>query len=285
MVAAALQTGQPQSGEFRTNGGKPPRDIALNAVPVRDTTGRPSVLAIFRDVSRLKQLEQVRREFVANVSHELRTPLSIFHGYVENLLDNPDIPKEDLTSILGILKRHSARLNALLEDLLSIARLEARTEIFTPEPIELPPFIERVAQDWSARLAAKGVSLKVELPEDLPRLTADPLRLEQVVGNLMENALKYTPSGGSISVCARVEGREFVLCVSDTGAGILPQDLPHIFERFYRAEKSRTRDHGGTGLGLSIVKHIVQTHGGTATAESQYGKGTSIILRFPMADA
>jgi two-component system phosphate regulon sensor histidine kinase PhoR len=283
LVSAALRTEESQTGEFSVTGGKTDRTIVLNCVAVRDTTGRPSVLAIFRDVSRLKQLEKVRREFVANVSHELRTPLSIFHGYVEHLLDNPDLPREDLAGILQILKRHSTRLNALLEDLLTIARLEARTEVFRPEPIDLQKFAPTVAQDWAAKLREKGVSLRLAIPKRLPPLNADPLRLEQVICNLLENALKYTASGGSITLGAEVDAQSYLVRVDDTGTGILPQDLPHIFERFYRADKARTRDQGGTGLGLSIVKHIVQCHGGSVTASSVYGQGTSIVLRFPLA--
>jgi two-component system phosphate regulon sensor histidine kinase PhoR len=282
IISAALETGEPQSAEFQISGSKPPRYIAVNVVSVLDTTDRPSALAIFRDISRLKQLEEVRREFVANVSHELRTPLSIFHGYVENLIDNPDIDRKDLTSILLILRRHSQRLNALLEDLLLLARLEARTMTLKLEPIDLADFVNTVARDWTAKLEAKGVSLEVDIAKTLPHLPADPLRLEQVFSNLLENALKYTASGGKIVVQSRMEGSHMVLRIADTGTGILPQDLPHIFERFYRADKSRTRELGGTGLGLSIVKHIVQSHGGSAHAESVYGQGTTIVLSFPM---
>lgn len=282
MVTAALGTGESQTGEFSTNhGGKSCRHFAIHAVPTRDTKGRPSVLTIFRDISRLKQLEEVRREFVANVSHELRTPLSIFHGYVETLLDNPELPREDLMGVLNVLKRHSLRLNALLEDLLILARLESRTEKFDVEPVMLQPFIRTVANDWAGKMGQKGVVLSLDIPTDLSPLPADPLRLEQVICNLLENALKYTSADGKIVISAREEPESIVLKVADSGAGILPADLPHIFERFYRADKARTRAQGGTGLGLSIVKHIVQTHGGTVHAESTYGQGTTIVMRMP----
>lgn len=252
IVTAVLKSGEAQNGEFSTNGGKPARHFAVHAVPMRDTMGRPTVLTIFRDVSRLKQLEQVRREFVANVSHELRTPLSIFHGYVENLLDFPDLPREDLTNILQILKRHSNRLNALLEDLLHLARLESRTEKLHIEAIEIPEFLQTVTKDWSGKVGQKGVMLSVDVPANLPPLPADPLRLEQVICNLLENALKYTSANGRITVSAREESDALVLRVSDDGAGILPADLPHIFERFYRADKARSRDQGGRASGSRL---------------------------------
>jgi two-component system phosphate regulon sensor histidine kinase PhoR len=223
----------------------------------------------------------VRREFVANVSHELRTPLSIFHGYVENLLDTPDIDREDLVGILKILKRHSSRLNAILEDLLILARLESRHEQLQLEPVDMEAFCETLVRDWAAKVAAKNVTLVSDVQPGLDDMLADPLRLEQVFSNLLDNALKYTPVNGQITISVRYEGESFLVAIRDSGAGIPPTDLPHIFERFYRADKARTRDQGGTGLGLSIVKHIMQSHGGSVRAESTYGSGTSIVLTFP----
>jgi two-component system phosphate regulon sensor histidine kinase PhoR len=284
LIAAALTTDQPQSGEVSFNGVKPPRHFSVNAVPMRDDEGRPGVVAIFRDVSRLRQLEDVRREFVANVSHELRTPLSIFHGYVENLLDDPAMPAPAQREIFEILRKHSLRLNALLEDLLTLARLESRHDSLRLEPLQLATFVETTCADWKSRIAKKGVELVIAIPNDLPTLNADPMRLEQVVNNLLENATKYTEQGGRIAIGAELVGDGAVeVRVEDSGIGIPPGDLPHIFERFYRADKARTRGQGGTGLGLSIVKHIVQSHGGTVRAESTYGKGTAIIFRLPLA--
>jgi two-component system phosphate regulon sensor histidine kinase PhoR len=285
MITAALKTEVIQSGEIAFNGSRPARHLAVNAVPMRDDEGQPGVVAIFRDVSRLRQLEEVRREFVANVSHELRTPLSIFHGYVENLLDNPKMPAKSQREIFEILRKHSFRLNALLEDLLILARLESRHDKIDPEPLMLADYVATTIADWASRIAKKGVELSVEIPADLPPVRADARRLEQVFNNLLENAAKYTEEGGRIAIKAAAVGEAIEVRVEDSGVGIPPADLPHIFERFYRADKARTSSKGGTGLGLSIVKHIVQIHGGTVHAESTYGKGTAIVFRLPLKAA
>jgi two-component system phosphate regulon sensor histidine kinase PhoR len=280
LVTKALQTGQAQRGDVERTADK--RHFAVHAVPVKEFSGGPCVVAIIRDMTRLRQLEEVRREFVANVSHELRTPLSIFHGYLENLVDAPSMPRKDQMEIFEILRKHSRRLNALLEDLLTLARLESRQEKMARVSMELPALLRSVAGDWSQKLAAKKLTLNVEAADNLPRVPADPQRLEQVLHNLLQNAVKYTETGGNIALRAAAYNGTVEVRVEDTGLGIPPADLPHIFERFYRADKARTRELGGTGLGLSIVKHIIQLHGGSVTAESKYGKGTTIILNLPL---
>lgn len=281
MVRAALSSGEAQTGEVEVPTMKPPRHFAVHAVPIQAQTGLPGAVMIVRDVSRLKQLEDVRREFVANVSHELRTPLSIFQGYLENLLDDPAMPRKAQAEIFDILRKHSLRLNALLEDLLRIARLEARQEKLVRSDVDLEELLQGTAADWETKIRRKKLTMLVETEPGLPHLMADRLRIEQVINNLLENALKYTDPDGRITLRATADHDAVVLRVSDTGIGIPPGDLPHIFERFYRTDKARSREQGGTGLGLSIVKHIVHLHGGTATAESTYGKGTTIILRLP----
>ncbi len=283
MVTAALRTGEAQAGEVTMSGAKPPRHFAVHAVPMRAQAGEPGVVTIVRDISRLKQLEEVRREFVANVSHELRTPLSIFQGYLENLTDDPTMPRKAQAEIFEILRKHSQRLNALLEDLLTLARLEARHEKIDPKALQLGDVIRAVTGDWAAKMRQKKLTLVIEAEPDLPRVLADRLRIEQVLHNLLENAVKYTEVEGRITLRATAETDTILLRVEDTGTGIPPADLPHIFERFYRADKARTREQGGTGLGLSIVKHIVHLHGGTVSATSKYGKGTAILLRLPRA--
>ena len=282
MISAALATGEPQTREVAMNASRPVRHFAVHAVPMRDQAGAPGVVAILRDITRLKQLEDVRRDFVANVSHELRTPLSIFHGFLENLRDDPEMAREDQAEVFAILSKHSQRLNALLEDLLTLARLESREEKLQREDIAVDAFLHDVAADWESKVAKKQLTLTLDVAANLPPLFADPLRLEQVLNNLLENAVKYTEPGGQIRVRAARAGEQIELRVEDTGVGIPPADLPHIFERFYRADKARTREQGGTGLGLSIVKHIAQTHGGSVTAESKYGVGTTIIARLPV---
>ena len=283
LFRATLAGGGPQAREI-----SPPQQplshFAASAVPLRDEHGRINgVVGVFHDISRLRQLEEVRREFVANVSHELRTPLSIFHGYLENLMDNLDMPAGDIRGILAIMRKHSLRLNALLEDLLNIARLESRREKLEPVEIETGPFICEILKDWRLKLAERKISAAVEAAPGLPPLFADAFRMEQVLNNLLENAIKFTPEGGDINISVAAEDSELVIRVADTGVGIPPADLPHVFEQFYRVEKARSREAGGTGLGLSIVKHIVDLHGGRVEAESVLGKGATIILRLPLA--
>jgi two-component system phosphate regulon sensor histidine kinase PhoR len=223
----------------------------------------------------------MRREFVANVSHELRTPLSIFRGYLENLRETPDISREDLASVVTILERHSTRLNALVEDLLILARLESRDLSLQPVAVDLERFFSEMGQNWRIAGERKGVKLEFQLEPGLVAVRADELRVEQVLNNLIDNAVKYTPAGGQVWVRARQSGATTELEVEDTGVGLTPEDLPHIFERFYRADKARSREKGGTGLGLSIVKHIAQVHGGSVDAYSVFGKGTRIVVRLP----
>lgn len=285
VVAMVLSTGQAQTRDIELTVVKPPRHFSVYAAPVREQSGEAGVVMIVRDITRLKQLEDVRRDFVANVSHELRTPLSIFHGYVENLLDTPKMSRDMQAEIFSILRKHSLRLNALLEDLLMLARLESRHEKIEKAPLNIAALLRAAETDWAGKLREHQLTLAVEAPDDLPRVDGDVRRLEQVIHNLLANAVKYTEPGGRITLRAGPVGGQMEVRVADTGRGIPPADVPHIFERFYRADKARSREQGGTGLGLSIVKHIVQLHGGTVAAESRYGEGTAIILRLPLVEA
>ena len=287
VLRQALNTGEAQFSEITLS--FPPRCLAMSAAAVRDHSGAiQGVAATFHDITRIKELEQVRRDFVANVSHELRTPLSIFQGYVELLRDNPGLPKQEIAQTLLVLSKHSTRLNALVEDLLTLARLESRQDELTLAPLEPAAFLQGVKVDWNLKFQAKEIRFGVELGDNLPMLCADAFRLEQVFNNLLENALKYTPERGSVLLRAEraltvdgVPGNDVEIRVIDTGSGIPAADLPHIFERFYRADKARSRALGGTGLGLSIVKHIAQIHGGSVRAESTLGEGSTFILRLP----
>lgn len=257
------------------------RFLSVNAVPMRDEGGAVTgVVAVLHDVSRVKQLEEVRRQFVANVSHELRTPLSIFHGYLETLMEMKNPAGEEAAGYLRIMSKHSRRLQLLLDDLLILARLEARTDPLDIQPLSLKLFLAKIIEEWGPRLRDKKVSLEVDpAVETIP---ADPFRLEQIFGNLLDNSIKYSPPGAQISVRAIPVGDCVELSVEDTGYGIPPGDLAHVFERFYRVEKARSREAGGTGLGLSIVKHIVNLHGGEVRCDSTFGKGTAIVIQLPM---
>ena len=257
------------------------RFLSVNAIPMRDEAGAVTgVVAVLHDVSRLRQLEDVRRQFVANVSHELRTPLSIFHGYLETLLEMPTLSRAQVKTYLQIMRKHSHRLEALLDDLLILARLESRTDALDLEPVALEPFLRNIMREWAPKLQDRKPVIDVE--PGLDTMEADPFRMEQVIGNLLENAIKYSPPGAEIAFRARTVEDRLELRVTDNGIGIPPADLPRVFERFYRVDKARGRDAGGTGLGLSIVKHIIGLHGGEVHAESTFGSGTSIVIRLPM---
>ena len=260
------------------------RHFVISAVPIR--TKRPEVggaVIVFHDITRLKQLEVVRQEFVANVSHELRTPLAIFRGYLETFAEHPDLPREDVTRMIDAMRRHSNRLNALVEDLLTLTRIEARQIQAEYSAIRLDSFFKQLIRDWDKLKEAGTVSIEMQVPETLPPLEVDTLRFEQVMLNLMENAVAYSNAPRRIVLSAAALDDVMELRIADNGMGIPAADLPHIFERFYRVDKGRSRASGGTGLGLSIVKHIVQAHRGTVHAESEMGKGTTIILRLPLS--
>ena len=281
MVVAALELAKAGDAELNLSARKPPMVLTVRVAPMRDASGEPAALAMFRDIGHLKRLEDVRRDFVANVSHELRTPLSVFQGYVEYLLDSPGLARKEQAEVFAVLERHTKRLTALVEDLLVLARMESQPDELSREEIEVPPFLAEMARDFELRAEKKGVKLRVEVAVGIAPLNADRLRMEQVFTNLTDNALKFTPEGGTVTLGAATSGQDTLLWVSDSGQGILSSHLPHIFERFYRVDKGRSRDVGGTGLGLSIVKHIARAHGGDAEAESTFGKGTTIRLRLP----
>ena len=283
MVVAAVERAEASDAELNLSARKPPMVLTVRVAPMRDASGEPAALAMFRDIGHLKRLEDVRREFVANVSHELRTPLAVFQGYVEHLLDVPDMACKERAEVFAVLDRHSKRLTALVEDLLVLARMESQPDELSREKIEIRSFLAEMARDFELRAEKKGVNLRVEVAAHIAPLNADRLRMEQVFTNLTDNALKFTPEGGTVTLGAAISDDEMLLWVSDTGQGILSSHLPHIFERFYRVDKGRSRDVGGTGLGLSIVKHIARAHGGDAEAESTFGKGTTIRLRLPNA--
>ncbi len=286
IVRETIQRGEPRQQEVvleSTALGLPSRHFDISVVPIRtkqDEVG--GAVVVFHDITRIKQLEVVRQDFVANVSHELRTPLAIFRGYLETLEDNPDLPREEVQRILETMKRHSDRLNALVEDLLILTRLEARQVEAEFSTIRLDAFFRQLVRDWSSRANSGEVDIQIDVPIDLPPLDVDALRLEQVIFNLLENAVAYSNPPRRVSISAALREGSIEVRVADNGIGIPPADLPHVFERFYRVDKGRSRTSGGTGLGLAIVKHIIQSHGGTVEAESELEKGTTIVIRLPL---
>jgi two-component system, OmpR family, phosphate regulon sensor histidine kinase PhoR len=287
LMVETLETGSAVERQLEMVPGKGVRYVTLRGVPMSDVKGRPGVLAVFRDVTRLHALEQVRRGFVANVSHELRTPLAIFQGYVETLIEMPEMPEAERIEIYSVLMRHSKRLNALVEDLLSLARLESRKDSFAWEVLEPGAFLSKAVEDWKVRALGRNVRTTLDVAPGLPDVRLDRHRIEQVLYNLLENALKHVPLLGAeirVRVQSSTDGSVCV-AVEDNGTGIAPNDLPHIFERFYRGDKARgTVGQGAshsTGLGLSIVKHIVAAHGGEVGAESVHGRGAHVWFKLP----
>ena len=271
----------PSRSELAVDGSQ----IELHAVATRNEAGDiTGALVLFHDITELKKMDQVRRDFVANVSHELRTPLSILRGYIETLLDSPETSREELSRILRVMERHSKRLDLLAGDLLTLAQLESANPHLQLGDIHLSSFLREVIHDLEKKLANKHLQLLVDVSPDLPPIHADRTRLQEALYNLIDNAVKYSRERGEIRLSARQHDGEIELTVSDDGIGIAKEDLPRIFERFYRADKARSPDKvRGTGLGLAIVKHIAQLHGGRVEAESKLDKGTIIRVVLPSA--
>jgi two-component system phosphate regulon sensor histidine kinase PhoR len=285
LIAETLRTGKPMQSELTLTDSKTNADrhVKMSAVAMHDhvdlTTG---AVVLFHDITQSKRLDQVRSDFVANVSHELRTPLSILRGYIETLVDNPQTSRTELARILQVMERHSKRLGLLVDDLLSLAQLESSTTNLEISQVRLPELFDHVLRDWKEKLGEKNLKVMVDLPPDGPPIRADETRLQEVLYNLLENAVKYSRENGEIRLRAEQRASEIVFSVKDDGIGISKDDLPRIFERFYRADKARTRELGGTGLGLAIVKHIAQLHGGRVEAESEPGRGTTIRVLLPI---
>jgi two-component system phosphate regulon sensor histidine kinase PhoR len=257
------------------------RWLQINAAAISGDNGeRRGTILVFHDLTRLKQLERARQEFVANVSHELRTPLSLIKGYVETLLDGAKDNPEIATKFLQTIQRNSERLQFLIEDLLTISELESGRIRMNLQNIALRPLADKVLADLAARARTKQVVLTNTLPDVTVR--ADAERLQQVFSNLVENAIKYGRTGGSVTLSGKAAGdTAFEVCVQDDGPGIPAEALERVFERFYRVDKARSREQGGTGLGLSIVKHIVQSHGGKVWAKSEFNKGAAFFFTLP----
>ena len=246
-------------------------------------TGTTGVVVVFHDISRLKQLENIRKDFVANVSHELRTPLAVIKGYVETLLDEEPPDAATGRQFLETIQRHTHRLEVLIDDLLSISALESQQVKLDCKPVFIRATIAAVVEELSQRAREKNITISLETPSDLPAVSADFQRLHEVLVNLIDNAIKYTPAGSLINVSA-VRANDFLtVCVADNGPGIAAEHLPRIFERFYRVDKARSRELGGTGLGLAIVKHIIQAHGGRVWVESELEKGSRFYFSLPLA--
>ena len=279
-IADGLASSESVRSELTLGGSQ----IELHAVGTKNDAGEiTGTLVLFHDITELKKMDQIRRDFVANVSHELRTPLSILRGYIETLLDNPETSREELSQILGVMERHSKRLDLLAQDLLTLAQLESAKPNLQLANVDLSNLLDEAIRDWEKKFATKQINVIVHVPLDLPTIRADRQRLQEALYNLLDNAVKYSREHGEIILTIRQGDEGIVLSVSDNGIGIGKEDLPRIFERFYRADKARTtKNIHGTGLGLAIVKHVALLHGGYVDAESELGKGTTIRVVLPI---
>lgn len=243
----------------------------------------PGLVIVVHDITQAMRYQDLRKEFVANVSHELRTPLTVIKGYVETLRDGAidDMAKRD--HYLDTIERHANQLTNLVSDLLELSRLDSQSTLPRRTNVDLAALCRRVADLLAPAIAAKGHTLSLDVPSAIPSVPANADYLERALVNLLDNAIKYTPTGGKICIAVRLESPNAVIEVADNGIGIPKDDLPRIFERFYRVDRSRSREMGGTGLGLSIVKHVVQAHGGTVDVTSEANAGSRFRITLPLA--
>ncbi len=258
--------------------------IEMRAAPLNNGQGeRVGAVIVLRDVSNLRRLEMIREEFVANASHELKTPITAIRGLVETMIDDKELPPAQRERFLERIWHQSMRLSSLSMDLLTLSRLDANHVEGEESLVDLRELVLDAVESLISMSETKGVPIHAEGPADAMEVVGNEEALCQVVNNLLDNALKYTPAGGKVDVRLTPQGDEIVLEVQDTGIGIARKDLPRIFERFYRVDKARSREVGGTGLGLSIVKHIVKTHGGRLSVDSVPGKGSTFRVILPGA--
>lgn len=277
-LRAASSTHELVSAEIQV-GGAEERTILVNAVAFPATGPRLGTVAVFHDVSDVRRLENMRRDFVANVSHELKTPLTAVRGFAETLLTG-DVPQADVDKYLGVILKHADRLGNLIDDLLELSRIESRKVPLQHAAVDVGRVAASVMSGMEPQLRAKSLTVKL-LDESPGDALADRRAVEQVLTNLLDNAAKYTNAGGHIEVRVRSDRDAVRVDVQDDGIGIPDEDLPRIFERFYRVEKARSRDLGGTGLGLAIVKHLVQAMDGEISVESEVGRGAIFSFTLP----
>jgi two-component system phosphate regulon sensor histidine kinase PhoR len=269
--------------EVRLEGGTP-RVLQISAVAVHDAAGAPAgAVLVFHDVTRLRELEGVRQDFVANVSHELRTPLSLIKSAAETLIDGGKDDPAALARFLEIIDKHATRLALLIDDLLLLARLDSGRIELRFETVPLHAVAQEALDDFARKAGARGIRLENAVPAGLAA-RADAERLRQAVSNLVDNAIKYGRADGCVTIAGgALEGGRVELRVRDDGPGIPPEAQARIFERFFRVDKARSREQGGTGLGLAIVKNVITAHGGEVRVESTPGSGTEFFLTLPAA--
>ncbi|MEW6425943.1 MAG: two-component system histidine kinase PnpS [Bacillota bacterium] len=285
LLERALKTGKPLTQEIKLIYPEP-KVFNLHAAPLKGQGAEQGgIVVLLRDITERKRLEDMRTEFVANVSHELRTPLTSLRGYLETLLDGALEDPAAARHFLEIMNKETERLTRLVDDLLDLSKIEERRVVHRWQPVQLSDTISRVVAMFQPQANEKNLALIAEVPAGLPAVHGDPDMLTQVLINLVDNAVKYTPAGGKVAVRAGVGEGDVRVSVEDTGVGIPPESLPRIFERFYRVDKARSRELGGIGVGLAIVKHIIRAHGGKTYVESAVGKGSTFSFTLPVEES
>jgi signal transduction histidine kinase len=233
------------------------------------------------NLQKFKHIEKMRKDFVANVSHEFKTPLTSILGYTETLLNDKELPSETHERFLNKISKNATLLKNLVEDVLQLSRIESGTVELSLQTIDVVQFIQNIVSEFSEKAVKKDQLILVEMRDEFLKLAVDVQSFEQILSNLISNAIKYTPAGGEINIGAYEKGDEVCILVKDNGIGISKKDQVRIFERFYRVDKGRSREAGGTGLGLAIVKHLAQAHGGTVCLESELGNGCKFTVCLP----
>ncbi|WP_066175384.1 ATP-binding protein [Bacillus marinisedimentorum] len=249
--------------------------------PLYDNQKVRGAVAVLRDMTEERRLDKLRKDFIANVSHELRTPISMLQGYSEAMVDGIAGTVEEQREMAQIIHDESMRMGRLVNELLDLARMEAGHIQLNLEPVYVGPFVERIVKKFQTLAKENGIALEYDVPDDQTRVYLDPDRLEQVFTNLIDNAIRHTSENGTVSVSVRIEGKTVTADVTDTGSGIPAEDLPFVFERFYKGDKARTRGRSGTGLGLAIAKNIIHAHKGEISAHSKLGEGTTFTFVLP----
>ena len=259
--------------------------VRMQATPLEAEVGETALVLVAQDVTEVRRLEGLRREFVANVSHELKTPLTSIAGLVETLLGGALEDPANNRRFVSLIEKETSRLTHLIDDLLQLSQVESRAVPLKLQPVDVPALMREAWGDVERQAAARRMSVSWELAGSLPKIPGDIERLRQVFVNLFDNAIKFNQDGGRITVRGRVDGWMLVVEVEDTGIGIPEPDLARIFERFYRVDKARSREQGGTGLGLAIAKHIIELHQGRIEARSRLGHGAILSVSLPISSS
>ncbi len=271
-----------EEGTTRVDYIKGDRSFQVSLAPLGVDADDRGMMAVFHDVTEQQKLERARREFVANVSHELRTPLTSIKSYTETLMENPDLPADTNRRFLGVIDNESDRMARIVKDLLTLSRLDNGKFDLRLSVFDTGKLLENVFDAMVFEAKSRQHTMMLDMDERMPQMTGDRERIEQVVVNILANAVKYTPNGGRIRLSGHLVNEMLWVSVEDNGVGIPEEDLPRLFERFYRVEKARSRDKGGTGLGLAIAAEIVRYHKGTIDVVSKVDKGTTVTVKLPL---